>query len=100
MLDAGWCLFAGRLETANNTDADVIFVADTDDANGLIADSHSSNLAHQGVNFGVIDIRGGAPGQMGGRTRLRPKGFWDDESKREPAEKKSPPYVFHHASTL
>ena len=100
MLDAGWGLFAGRLEAADDTDADVIFAADTDDANGLIADSHSGNLVHQGVNFGVIDIRGRAAGQMGSRTCLRAKSFWDDESKREPHNKKSQYYFFHDASML
>src|SRR6266436_9327616 len=57
VLDAAGGFFAGGLETADDTDSNVVFTVNADDANGLIADANSGYLTHQGINFGVVDVR-------------------------------------------
>src|SRR5260370_7511235 len=51
VLDAGGGLFAGRLEPADDTDADVIFAGNVDDANGLIADPPTAPLPPRALPF-------------------------------------------------
>src|SRR6266481_9661621 len=96
VLDAGGGLFAGRLEPADDTDANVIFAGNVDDANGLIADSHSGHLAHHGFDFGVTDIGGRTAGKMRRRVlHLGAESAGNRESKNERKSKKTQHYFLH-----
>ena len=75
----------------DDTDADVVFAVDINDANGLIADTVGGCFLYQRLHFRAADVRGGSTWQVQSRTgRLRSKifrnGNGDHKCKREKTE--------------